>query len=107
MKKNFGQGSYRKVEGKRMAIPFDQLVRTFDSERLGKAYQSLIDKEVRESEPSRKQTLERRISVIKMELRERYERKRLLARRRRACSLRWATESAKPRACARNFAENF
>ena len=58
-----------------MAIPFDQLVRTFDSERLSKAYQSLLDKEVRESEPNRKKTLERRISVIKMELRERYDRK--------------------------------
>lgn len=58
-----------------MAIPFDQLVRTFNSERLGKAYQSLIDKELRESEPSRKKILERRIGVIKMELRKRYERK--------------------------------
>ena len=60
-----------------MAIPFDQLVRTFDSERLSKAYQSLIDKELRESERSRKKTLERRIAVIKTELRKRYERKEL------------------------------
>ncbi len=40
-----------------MPIRFDQLVRTFDSERLSKAYQSLLDKEVRESEPNRKKLL--------------------------------------------------
>lgn len=75
MKKTSSKVPEEKNKGKKMPIPFDQLVRTFDSERLSKAYQSLIDKQLRESEPCRKKTLERRISVIKMELRKRYERK--------------------------------